>query len=85
MNILMTKFPYSSAYGGGELHTITLVDALQKRGHVFHTVTNCSVLHPTMRKAGWRVKKWWVGREPVAKWSLAVFPLVAEAHTKRRM
>lgn len=62
-NLLVLSFPYSSTYGGGEEHTIQLIDALSPE-HVF-AVTNCSVLTPLFKKRGVRVENPWMPKEPV--------------------
>lgn len=76
-SILIFKFPYASQYGGGEKHTLDVCDAAFARGcHVFF-VGSCSVLLQEFRKRGWPAHKWYAGKEPVALWSLLVFPITA--------
>ncbi|MFA6028134.1 MAG: glycosyltransferase family 4 protein [Patescibacteria group bacterium] len=72
-NILILKFPFSSLYGGGEKHTIDLVDNLSNRGFKFYLVSTCSVLTREFVKRGWEQKRIWAGTEPVSKKSLALF------------
>lgn len=72
-NILILKFPYSSLYGGGEKHTLDLVEHLQKRNFNFYFVGSCPVLLAEFIKKNWPVRKAWGGKEPVAKWSLILF------------
>lgn len=77
MNILITKFPYSSLYGGGEHHTVSLVTELTKRDHKVFTVTSCGALRPPLKEHGHHVRRWWIGKDPVSKFSLATWPLRA--------
>jgi glycosyltransferase involved in cell wall biosynthesis len=77
--ILIMKFPYSSTYGGGEKHTITLVDQLSTH-HQFYLLSTCSVLLPEFEKRGWQHQKIWAGTEPVTvkalAWFLLLWPVV---------
>lgn len=73
-NILILKFPYSSLFGGGEKHTILLVDGLQKKGFNFFLVSSCPVLLREFRERKWYVQKARVGVEPVSKWALLIWP-----------
>lgn len=77
MNILMLKFPYSSLFGGGERHTIALVEGLQKRGHQAYLVTSCVVLFDEFQKRKWPCQKIFMPREPVSKGTILLFPLTA--------
>lgn len=75
-NILILKFPYSSLYGGGEKHTVDLVENLQTKGFNFYFVGSCPVLLAEFIKRNWPAKKAWAGVEPVAAWSLFLFILI---------
>ena len=70
MNILIFKFPLSSQFGGGEKHTLTLVEKLKERGVKFFLVSSCSVLVPEFKKRNWSVVKLWAGIEPVSAWAV---------------
>ena len=76
-NILILKFPYSSLMGGGEKHTITVVDELQKKDFNFFLVSSCKVLLKEFRKRHWYYKKLWAGIEPVTKFSVILFLFIA--------
>lgn len=76
-NILILKFPYSSLFGGGEQHTLTLVEELRKRGFSFFLISSCSALLKEFQKRNWSCKKIWAPKEPVAKGSLVLFPFLA--------
>lgn len=70
--VLILKFPYSSTYGGGEKHTLTLVERLQDTFD-FHLLSTCTVLVPEFQKREWSVKRAWAGIEPVTPISLFLF------------
>lgn len=75
--ILILKFPYSSLYGGGEQHTIRLVEQLMQRGYEFFLVSTCKVLLAEFKKRGWHAKKIVMPKEPVSKGTIFLFPLLA--------
>ena len=72
-NILILKFPYSSLYGGGEKHTITLVERLQKKGYNVWLVSSCSVLLAEYKKRKWNVETTWSVTEQVSPLALLAF------------
>lgn len=76
INILILKFPYSSNYGGGEKHTLTLVEEFKKRGFKFYLVSSCKVLLKEFQKREWPYQKIWAGIEPVSLQSVIIFPLL---------
>ncbi len=71
-HILILKFPYSSMFGGGEKHTITLVQQLS-RDHDFYLLSNCPVLVPEFQKRHWPTATTWAGIEPVTPSALVIF------------
>lgn len=75
--VLIMKFPYASRFGGGEKHTVTLVDALTERGVRVYFIGSCSVLCKELGARHVPVLPWFVGKEPVKLWSLALFPFTA--------
>ncbi|MDP2684695.1 MAG: glycosyltransferase family 4 protein [bacterium] len=76
-NVLIFKFPYSSLYGGGEQHTIMLVNGLLKKGFNFYLSSSCPVLLQEFSKRHWPAKKSWGGIEPVSKGALLIWPFIA--------
>ncbi|MEW6407425.1 MAG: glycosyltransferase family 4 protein [Patescibacteria group bacterium] len=72
-SILILKFPYSSLLGGGELHTVGLVENLKKKGFNFYLVSSCSVLLSLFKKENWPSEKIWLGKEPVTPFSVLLF------------
>ncbi len=75
--ILILKFPYSSLFGGGEKHTITLVEHLQRQGFEFWYAGSCRVLRAEFRRRHWPQRRWWAGPEPVSKATLVAWPFLA--------
>lgn len=73
--ILILKFPFASSFGGGEHHTLELVDGLRDAGGKVYFAGSCSVLLKEFRVRQWNAQRWWAGKEPVAVWSLILFPL----------
>lgn len=77
MNILFLKFPLTSVYGGGEFHTITLVDKLTQRGINFYLTSSCKILLDEFKKRNWPTDRVWAGIEPVSKIGVLIFPFLA--------
>lgn len=71
---LFLKFPYSSAFGGGELHTIQLAERLLKRGADIFLVSSCNVLLREFQKRRLYVEKAYAGLEVVSKLAIILFP-----------
>lgn len=76
-SLLVLKFPYSSNFGGGERHTLTVVDHLIRRGWKVAYAGSCSILYDEYTQRELPAKKIRLVREPVAKKSLLLFPFVA--------
>lgn len=76
-NVVIMKFPLSSTMGGGERHTLTLVQELQKRDFNFFLASSCRVLLSEFRKRRWPAKRWWAGVEPVSIFRILVWPFIA--------
>lgn len=75
--ILILKFPYSSLYGGGEHHTLTVARAFLGIGWQIKLVSSCQVLLREFERRKWPVKKIWAPKEPVSKGALFTFPFTA--------
>ncbi|MFC1687795.1 glycosyltransferase family 4 protein [Patescibacteria group bacterium] len=75
--VLITKFPYSSRFGGGERHTIDIAEALRVRGFNIHFVGSCRILRDELRRRRFPTQRLWAGIEPVTPWSILLFPLLA--------
>ena len=76
-HVLIFKFPYASQLGGGEMHTLDLVEGLSKLGYSFTLVSTCRVLLREFKHRHWPSRRIWAMPEPVAKWSLVLFPFLA--------
>lgn len=76
-HVLIFKFPYQSRYGGGERHTLELVQSLREFDFSFSLVSSCTALLTEFARRQWPAKKVWAAPEPVAKWSILLFPLFA--------
>lgn len=74
--ILILKFPFSSTFGGGEKHTLAIVDKL-KKAHEFWLLSTCSVLIPEFKKRHWNAQSTWAGTEPVTVKALLLFIFTA--------
>lgn len=77
MNVLILKFPYSSTFGGGEKHTLKLIELLSPRGFKFFLVSTCPVLMGEFNKRNLPNRRILAGREPVTPMAAAFFPLWA--------
>ena len=75
--ILILKFPYSSLFGGGEHHTITVVKEFLRIGWQVKLVSSCPVLLKEFDRRKWSSQKIWAPREPVSKRALLTFPFTA--------
>jgi glycosyltransferase involved in cell wall biosynthesis len=64
--VLIFKFPHNSLLGGGELHTLSLVENLSKKGFNFYLVSSCRVLLKEFKKRKFQAQKIWAGKEPVS-------------------
>lgn len=73
MNILFTRFPLESAYGGAEKQTLSLMEGLRGKGHEVSFMGNC----PVLLKEGMRHKvqdtRLDIGTPPVTKWGALSF------------
>lgn len=74
-SVLLFKFIYHSTWGGGEKHTVEMVEDLVAHGTRVYFVGSCTVLLKEFRKRKWPVMRFWIGKEPVAIWSLLLFPI----------
>ncbi len=73
MNILITRFPYISAPGGEEWHTIELAKALKKKGHKIFFMGSCNVLLKMFENENFPTKKIWGGKMVVTPIELIKF------------
>lgn len=76
-HILVTRFPFSSRWGGEELHTIRLMEELDKKGYDACFLGSDPVLLEAFKKKGFAVKKASLGKPPVNKKWLILFTLMS--------
>ncbi len=62
--ILIVKFPYSSTFGGGEKHTLTIVEKLSDQ-YDFYLASTCAVLLKEFEARNWNARRYWMPTEPV--------------------
>ncbi len=73
MQLLFTRFPLESAYGGAEVQTIALMEELRRRGHTIGFLGSCSVLSKELRARDFPCVDLTIGEPPVTKWGAASF------------
>lgn len=71
---LLIKFPFSSTFGGGEKHTLTLIDELPFE---WVALTSCDALIPEFRQRDIPVRAPWMPREPVTPFAIVLFTVLA--------
>ena len=71
--VLVTRFPFTSRLGGEEMHTISLMKGLDKRGVEAFFMGSDPVLLDLFRRSSFPVKKVWLGKPPVTKLWLVGF------------
>ncbi len=75
--ILVTRFPYESRFGGEEVHTLRLMEELDKCGMEAFFLGSCPVLLREFKERGFLVRKAWLGKPPVTKLWLVIFTLLS--------
>ena len=76
-NILVTKFPHESTFGGEEIYTLGLFSALQSRGFDFYLLSSCPYFFKKFQNRNWHAKKLNLSKEPLTKLSTIIFLLTA--------
>lgn len=76
-HLLVTRFPFEAQWGGEEVHTLSLMQALDKRGHEVHFMGSCPMLLPAFQQGKFPVKKTRLGKPPVSKGWLIAFTLLS--------
>jgi glycosyltransferase involved in cell wall biosynthesis len=67
MNILFTRFPLESLFGGAEVQTLSLMKSLIARGHSVSFVGSCPVLLVEGEKIQVKTSQIHIGKPPVTK------------------
>lgn len=75
--ILVTRFPFEARMGGEEIHTLKLMEALDKRGYEAFFLGSCPVLLKAFKVRNFWIKKAWIGKPPVSLSSLIIFTLLS--------
>jgi len=78
--ILVTRFPYESSLGGEELHTLTLMQELDRRGVASFFMGSCPVLLSEFEKRHFEVERANLGKPPVTPFCLLMFTLMSPLH-----
>lgn len=73
MNILFTRFPLESRYGGAEVQTLSLMNGLRTRGHAVAFLGSCPTLLRLCREGGIPALELSIGPPPVTKWEVVTF------------
>jgi glycosyltransferase involved in cell wall biosynthesis len=76
-HILVTRFPFESQWGGEEVHTLSLMCALDKKGYEAAFLGSCPILLDAFKKDNFPVKKAWLSKPPVTKARLLLFTLLS--------
>lgn len=73
MNIVVLRFPYQSALGGEEYHTLDVMCYMKEKGHSVAFFGSCPILYHEFQKNGFRSKKIWGLKMPVTFCTLLFF------------
>jgi glycosyltransferase involved in cell wall biosynthesis len=84
MNILFTRFPLESRFGGAEVQTLSLMKGLKERGHDVEFLGNCETLLRESTSYELRVTRLDIGKPPVTKWNSISF-LWRKSTMKKRL
>jgi len=73
MNILFTRFPLESHFGGAEVQTLSLMKGLVDRDHQVGFLGSCPTLREQLAVSNWQLAYLDIGPPPVTKWSSVSF------------
>ena len=76
-NILILKFPYGTAFGGGEAHTVALAGGLKEKGFEVFLASSDDILRKEFSTRDIPAKRAWGGVEPVSVAGVAWFTLLS--------
>lgn len=77
LRVVVTRFPFTSSYGGEEGHTLEVMKYLKSNGFEVSFWGSCPVLLNEFRKAEFKTNKKWLFKPPVSTWSLLWFTLLS--------
>ena len=75
--MLVTRFPYESRFGGEEVHTLRLMEELDKRGIEAFFLGSCPILLREFKERGFWVKRAWLAQPPVTLGWLVMFTVLS--------
>ncbi len=75
--ILVTRFPFHSRWGGEEVHTLRLMEELDKRGMEAFFLGSCPELLKAFAERHFLVRKAWLSKPPVSLLRLLSFTLLS--------
>ena len=75
--MLVTRFPYESRFGGEEVHTLRLMEELDKRGIEAFFLGSCPILLREFKERGFLVKRAWLAKPPVTLGWLVMFTVLS--------
>lgn len=75
--LLVTRFPYESRLGGEEVHTISLMQGLDKMGYEAFFLGSDPILISLFKKNGFLAKRGFLAKPPVTKLWLLIFTLLS--------
>ena len=81
--ILIVRFPFVSVFGGGEVHTITMIDLFRAHAIPLEFLGSDATILGAFRERNLPAQKMWGGKEPVTVWALFLFPFTAPFVTMR--
>lgn len=76
LNIVITRFPYQSSYGGEEGHTMEIASFYRSQGAKVYFWGSCKVLKKLFTENNYEVFGKWLGKPPVSLGSLVLFSVM---------
>lgn len=76
-NIIITKFPHESTFGGEEIYTLRLFEELKNRGFNFSLLSSDEELIKKFKNRNWDFKRFNLVKEPITKKSTLFFILAS--------
>lgn len=76
-NVLVTRFPFTSRFGGEEGHTLEVMKFLRSKNYDIHFWGSCPVLLEEFKKQDFESSKKWLYKPPVSALSLLLFTLLS--------
>jgi len=74
--VLVTRFPLEARVGGEEMHTLSLMQGLDKRGVEAIFLGSCPVLRNMFKMSGFEARRAWLGPAPVTRLGVIGFTLL---------